>query len=161
MLKKTPVVRGKPVVMRTRDDEEQLVLDWLNLQSKYSDSIRFLIQKEIAENGLRNLQGFIPQSRSIESLRNQLSTMPVVLPTVHNAPEQLESPLVSLSVAEQMEKMNPVSDTLLVNEMATSRDSSISTALTKEQENTQNQGTAVKRPAGKKFSSDVASSFAN
>ncbi|MFC5402442.1 hypothetical protein [Cohnella soli] len=71
-MKKTEAVPGKPIVLKLREDEEDIVCKWLNLQSAYSDSLRYLIQQEIAVNGLRNLQQFIPQHRTVETLKSLL-----------------------------------------------------------------------------------------
>jgi hypothetical protein len=100
-VKKTKAEPGKPVVMKLREDEEELVTDWINEQDVHSDSIRFLIQKEIAENGIRNLQMFIPRARSVESIRSQLRlASPVItadsppspaIPSVHVVEERDQS----------------------------------------------------------------------
>jgi hypothetical protein len=86
--KKPPLIAGKPAVLKTREDEEQLVMDWLNMQTMYSDSIRYLIQKEIAENGMRNLQLFIPHFRTIESLKTQLAVAQTPGSVLQNTTEQ-------------------------------------------------------------------------
>lgn len=44
----------------------ELVEEFLSKQTSFSDSIMYLIEKEIAENGIRNLGEFIPQVRSKE-----------------------------------------------------------------------------------------------
>lgn len=40
------------------------VKDWLKLQSHYEDAITYLIEKEIFENGLRDLSYIIPRKRN-------------------------------------------------------------------------------------------------
>ncbi|MEK4439021.1 hypothetical protein [Paenibacillus sp. FSL K6-2862] len=65
--------RGKPAVMKLRDDEEEAIIEWISAQSNYSDSLRYLIQKEIAMNGIQNLQLQIPTVRSIETLRSSMN----------------------------------------------------------------------------------------
>lgn len=57
-----------------KKDEDPLIFQWLNMQGIYSDSIRYLIEKEIAENGLRNLQHFIPTKRNIQSMKEQMTS---------------------------------------------------------------------------------------
>ena len=49
------------------------VLEFANLQSNFSDAVSYLIEKEIAENGLRDLSDFIPAKRSLEYLSSQKS----------------------------------------------------------------------------------------
>jgi hypothetical protein len=88
MIKSTEAKPGKPVVMKLRDDEEAEIMEWLNLQVTYSDSIRYLIQKEIAENGLRNLQLYVPQTRTIASIKAQLASVPAQVPDVSKATAQ-------------------------------------------------------------------------
>ncbi|MFD2614706.1 hypothetical protein [Paenibacillus gansuensis] len=191
-MKKTPVVPGKPVVMKTREDEEELVMAWLNLQNTYSDSIRYLIQKEIAENGLRNLQEFIPQFRSIESLKHQLATASAPPPAVYSVPEQQAPTLPSTSAQERVvlggsPQSLPNSESPVTGWQEESQGSEIKTEqrqttseistrnstdeyqkqsdpIVTPQEQTEDKSSqvpAAKRPAGKKFGADVASSFAN
>jgi hypothetical protein len=83
-MKSTEAKPGKPIVMKLREDEEPQIMDWLNLQGMYSDSIRYLIQKEIAENGLRNLQLYVPQARTIDTIKAQMASLQVHIPN-HNA----------------------------------------------------------------------------
>ncbi|WP_169091017.1 hypothetical protein [Paenibacillus sp. PL91] len=71
-MKPTDAVPGKPYVLKMKKDEDPLIFQWLNMQGIYSDSIRYLIEKEIAENGLRNLQHFIPSKRNIHAMKEQI-----------------------------------------------------------------------------------------
>jgi len=98
-MKKTEAKPGKPVVLKLREDEQQLVLDWINAQTVHGDSLRYLIQKDIAENGIRNLQLIIPQYRDIEVMRSQINaTYPddshgkqySPLSPVHSAPAEIK-----------------------------------------------------------------------
>ncbi|KGP78093.1 MULTISPECIES: hypothetical protein [Paenibacillus] len=84
-MRKTDAQRGKAAVLKLKEDEEQLVLDWINAQSVYADSMRYLIQKEIAENGIRNLQLYIPRIRDIETIKTLLPS-DSVRPTTMSAP---------------------------------------------------------------------------
>ncbi|WP_337035194.1 hypothetical protein [Paenibacillus illinoisensis] len=91
--------RGKPAVMKLRDDEEEAIIEWISAQSNYSDSLRYLIQKEIAMNGIHNLQLQIPTVRSIETLRSSMK-----IPAVHLQTENVNSNTVvnrSLSLPHQ------------------------------------------------------------
>ncbi|OME78633.1 hypothetical protein BK120_23120 [Paenibacillus sp. FSL A5-0031] len=71
-MKPTDAVPGKPYVLKMKRDEDPLIFQWLNMQGIYSDSIRYLIEKEIAENGLRNLQHYVPSKRNIQMMKEQL-----------------------------------------------------------------------------------------
>lgn len=84
-MRKTDAQRGKAAVLKLKEDEEQLVLDWINAQSVYADSMRYLIQKEIAENGIRNLQLYIPRIRDIETIKTLLPS-DNVRPTTMSVP---------------------------------------------------------------------------
>ena len=46
--------------------EDKRVFDFLEAQSNLSDSLVYLIQQEIKENGVRNLQCFVPSKRFID-----------------------------------------------------------------------------------------------
>ncbi|QQZ64632.1 hypothetical protein JI735_33830 (plasmid) [Paenibacillus sonchi] len=72
MKPKTEAIRGKTIPWKLSNDEEQAILDWFNAQTVVVDSLRYLVQKEIAENGIRNLQQILPQKRTIESVRKLL-----------------------------------------------------------------------------------------
>jgi predicted nucleotide-binding protein (sugar kinase/HSP70/actin superfamily) len=43
---------------------DNYLIQFVNMQSNLNDTIKYLIEKEIAENGMRNLQNFIPSKRS-------------------------------------------------------------------------------------------------
>lgn len=64
--RKSPAKPGSQIPFRLKDDEYQEVLDWINAQDIVSDSIRFLIQMDVARNGGNavNYQEEIPSSRS-------------------------------------------------------------------------------------------------
>jgi hypothetical protein len=102
-MKSTEAIPGKPIVMKLREDEEPQIMDWLNLQGMYSDSIRYLIQKEIAENGLRNLQLYVPQARTIDSIKLQMSSLPINQLN-HNAVEASSNISISPSYQTAVER---------------------------------------------------------
>jgi hypothetical protein len=43
-------------MLRTKQNEPQYIMDWINSQSNFSKSIRHLIEKDVAENGIRDLK---------------------------------------------------------------------------------------------------------
>ena len=53
---------------KPKKNEVQEIITFLEIQSNLNDAIRYLIEKEIAENGVRNLGEFIPSVRNINSL---------------------------------------------------------------------------------------------
>ncbi len=63
MAKKREIIPGKNFTVATKKDENESVINWLNMQSNLSDSIRYLIENDIARNGVRNLQEHIPAIR--------------------------------------------------------------------------------------------------
>jgi hypothetical protein len=73
-LKRIIAIPGKSIIFKLRNDEDPLILEWFDKQGQYSDSLRFLIQREIAENGIRDLQSYIPATRSVQSIRDQLQS---------------------------------------------------------------------------------------
>lgn len=150
-LKRTPIVPGKPVVMKTREDEEELLMEWINIQTTYSDSIRYLIQKEIAENGLRNFQEFIPQFRTIDGLRSQLQNNSTSLPSSNYAEEKVMRPQPVSSNKEQ---------TMLDEIESPSSQEYAERKIVSNQPNEEG-NVNHKRPAAKKFDANVAKSFAN
>ncbi|MCA0756264.1 hypothetical protein KP806_14505 [Paenibacillus sp. N4] len=56
---------GENISLKTKKTEDPLVMQWLNAQTNLMDSLRYLMEKEICENGVRNLQMFIPMERNV------------------------------------------------------------------------------------------------
>jgi len=56
---------GENFSLKTRKTEDPLVMEWINSQTNLMDSFRYLIEREIARNGIRNLQAVIPSERNI------------------------------------------------------------------------------------------------
>ncbi|WP_245850876.1 hypothetical protein [Paenibacillus herberti] len=54
---------GENISLKTKKNESPEVMDWINGQSNLMDSIRYLVENEIREHGVRNLQLFIPAER--------------------------------------------------------------------------------------------------
>lgn len=59
---------GDLLAMRIKVDEDPLIKKWGNSQSNVGDAIRYLIEEEIRQNGIRNL------ARCVNSERPKLST---------------------------------------------------------------------------------------
>jgi hypothetical protein len=85
---------GDILVMRTRKEEDPLILEWANVQGEIGDAIRYLIEEEIKRNGLRNLVENIKRKRPALSVPEQVidqapaqdrqskkNGIPVVLPS--------------------------------------------------------------------------------
>lgn len=62
-MKKTKLP-GENISLKTKKTEDPLIMAWLNTQSNLMDSLRYLVENEIAVNGVRNLQAYIPMERS-------------------------------------------------------------------------------------------------
>ncbi|WP_010278353.1 hypothetical protein [Paenibacillus senegalensis] len=58
---------GDNISLKTKKSEDPAIMEWINSQSNLMDSIRYLIENEVRQNGVRNLQSFIPADRSIAS----------------------------------------------------------------------------------------------
>jgi hypothetical protein len=56
---------GDNISLKTKKTEDPAVMNWINAQSNLMDSLRYLIENEIVQNGLRNLQTFVPIERNI------------------------------------------------------------------------------------------------
>ncbi len=56
---------GENISLKTKKTEDPLVMDWINAQTNLMDSLRYLIEREIVSNGVRNLQAFIPAERNV------------------------------------------------------------------------------------------------
>ncbi len=54
---------GENISLKTKKNESPDVMDWINGQSNLMDSIRYLVENEIREHGVRNLQLLIPAER--------------------------------------------------------------------------------------------------
>lgn len=76
-----------PLSLRTNEDPR--IREFLELQSGgYSDVLRYLIEKEIAENGIRDLTALIPARRSIDNFYQVGGTSNV--PSNHTIKPQIE-----------------------------------------------------------------------
>lgn len=56
---------GDNISLKTKKSEDPAIMEWINSQSNLMDSIRYLIENEVRQNGVRNLQSFIPADRSL------------------------------------------------------------------------------------------------
>jgi hypothetical protein len=56
---------GDNFSLKTKKTEDPLVIQWINTQTNLMDSLRYLMEKEIYANGVRNLQAHIPTERNV------------------------------------------------------------------------------------------------
>ncbi len=56
---------GENISLKTKKTEDPLVMHWINAQTNLMDSLRYLIEREIVSNGVRNLQACIPAERNV------------------------------------------------------------------------------------------------
>ncbi|GIP35757.1 hypothetical protein [Paenibacillus sp. J2TS4] len=56
---------GENISLKTKKSESPAIMDWINSQTNLMDSIRYLIENEVRENGVRNLQNYIPAERAL------------------------------------------------------------------------------------------------
>lgn len=49
--------------IRLKKNEKTEVIEFANVQENFTDTVRYLIEKEVAQNGIRNLQEIIPYVR--------------------------------------------------------------------------------------------------
>lgn len=64
---KKPKKPGDNISIKTKKNESPLIVDWINCQTNLMDSIRYLIEKEVVANGIRNLQNHIPAERAFST----------------------------------------------------------------------------------------------
>jgi hypothetical protein len=57
---------GENFSFKTKKTEHQAIMEWLNIQDNITDSLRYLIEREILSNGVRNLQEHIPSKRKFD-----------------------------------------------------------------------------------------------
>ncbi|WP_368502711.1 hypothetical protein AB3N04_01030 (plasmid) [Alkalihalophilus sp. As8PL] len=59
--------------MRTKKNEPNFIMDWINSQSNISESLRQLIERDVAENGLRDVNDDIINKAAIGSVTQRQS----------------------------------------------------------------------------------------
>jgi len=69
---------GENISLKTKKNESPAVMEWINSQTNLMDSIRYLIENEIGQHGVRNLQLIIPAERG-----------PVAAPALMRAMEEV------------------------------------------------------------------------
>ena len=69
---------------RAKDNEHEAILKWLNDQNNVTDSIRYLIEKEIMQNGIRNLQNNIPSERPFNPEKSDIYGMNQIVANPQN-----------------------------------------------------------------------------
>jgi len=69
--------------LRFKKNERDGVLEWCNMQGNFNDAIRFLIEKEVYENGIRNLETIIPAYRDDSYFKEFLSSQVSKFATEH------------------------------------------------------------------------------
>ncbi|MBG9587672.1 hypothetical protein [Cytobacillus firmus] len=63
---------GSQIPLKLKENEPNHIVDWFNAQGTIADSIRYLIEKDIAENGIRDVTEEIKQSYSYYKPINKL-----------------------------------------------------------------------------------------
>lgn len=61
---------GENISLKTKKSEDPAVMEWINAQTNLMDSIRYLIENELIQNGVRNLQTLIPSERNLTLAMN-------------------------------------------------------------------------------------------
>ncbi len=61
---------------KPKASEDKRIVKFLDMQDNFADVFRYLIEKEIAENGVRDLSLYIPRKRSIDNMRLQMGIDP-------------------------------------------------------------------------------------
>lgn len=144
------------------------------MQGIYSDSIRYLIEKEIAENGLRNLQHFIPSKRNIHAMKDQMHfgsgfsqgnyTEHYNIPMHNKAPQvtpvAAEVKIESISINNSSQESDLIKNDIKNNSSDETYRSENNTEVVNALNNSEPKiEPKVPRKAGKKFDDDVLNSY--
>lgn len=66
--------------IKFKENTDNRVLKFVAMQSNVTDTILYLIQKEIAQNGIRDLQTIIPRIRDIDNFFDENSQDKTIYP---------------------------------------------------------------------------------
>lgn len=92
------------------------VVDFCNKQSSITDSLLYLIEKEIAENGVRNLQEHIP------SVRNILGSVEKIKKVTEVQTEIVKKSLEEFSVKQEEQVLRKVKEDIKEKEIESAKD---------------------------------------
>ena len=115
--------------IRFKNTVDPRIIEFANLQDNFSDTILYLIEKEIGENGIRNLQTVIPPVRSIEGFNRagQATTYNYVPPTSQIVAQPTSNPVTPIK--DHYEVPNPVNLSVAMPENKVVEPSTTGTAL--------------------------------
>ncbi|MFD0714806.1 hypothetical protein [Paenibacillus sp. GCM10027626] len=92
---------GGNISLKTKKNEDPAIMQWLNAQSNLMDSIRYLIENEVRQYGVRNLQTFVPAERPFslsDSAAVEAGTSVGQAAVVHN--QELAAAMETVVVAD-------------------------------------------------------------
>jgi hypothetical protein len=75
-------------LVRFKNDVNPKVLEWMETQDNATEALVYLIEKEIFENGIRNMELYIPRKRSDEYFESLLNKKPAETKTVDKEVKQ-------------------------------------------------------------------------
>lgn len=84
--------QGDHIILRLKNNESAIILDWINRQSNLSDAIRYLIEEEIKANQIRDLQEHIPAKRQALSEIGHLQQAAGHTPSASDVDEPIQTP---------------------------------------------------------------------
>lgn len=89
--------------VRFKNNVDPRIIEFANFQDNFSDTILYLIEKEIGENGIRNLQTIIPPIRSIEgfSITGQAATYSYIPPTSKLVAQPTSNPVTPTKALDE------------------------------------------------------------
>jgi hypothetical protein len=96
---------GDNISLKTKKTEDPLVMQWLNSQTNLMDSLRYLIEREIVQNGVRNLQVFVPVERNV--LQGSASMAQEIVYVPHAAAGSHESAAAAENSNESPDEQQP------------------------------------------------------
>jgi hypothetical protein len=97
---------GENISLKTKKTEDPSVMIWINAQTNLMDSLRYLIENEILQNGVRNLQTVIPMERNVLTINPSLQDR--TLNVFHSEPSSTAAAVAAVGMRELQESREEV-----------------------------------------------------
>lgn len=97
---------GDNISLKTKKTEDPAVMSWINAQSNLMDSLRYLIENEIVQNGVRNLQTFVPMERNIVTSAPPLQDSDLNIPFSEPFPKAASAADLTREIREAREEVS-------------------------------------------------------
>lgn len=88
------------------NNEDPAIMEFLDKQTNRNDMFRYLIEKEIYENGIRNLENIIPSKRSAEYFKEYFKSLKPISNTYTNIVTNEEVSITKQGLTDMEESYN-------------------------------------------------------